>query len=197
MSARIEHKWVDGVEQKHCGRCGCWLALTNFPKDKSVWDHLSCYCRECLAKANRATYERRAEEIAARTSKWRKAHPEKVVAYARKWQKAHPEKVATTLREWYKKHPEVVLDQSRNRRARTAEAEGTFTVAEFKALCEATGNRCLSPDMDHEGPLVPDHVVPLSRGGRNDISNIQPLCRSCNSTKGTRTIDFRVGFEAT
>lgn len=31
-----------------------------------------------------------------------------------------------------------------------------------------------------------DHVVPLSRGGTDDISNLQPLCRYCNGLKGNR-----------
>lgn len=31
--------------------------------------------------------------------------------------------------------------------------------------------------------LEVDHVVPLSWGGTNDISNLQVLCRSCNATK--------------
>ena len=37
-----------------------------------------------------------------------------------------------------------------------------------------------------------DHVVPLTRGGTDDIGNIQPLCGACNRKKFVDTIDFRV-----
>lgn len=39
--------------------------------------------------------------------------------------------------------------------------------------------------------LTVDHIVPVSRGGKNSLSNFQTLCRSCNSRKGTKYIDFR------
>ncbi|MFI6609293.1 HNH endonuclease [Streptomyces sp. NPDC050507] len=32
-------------------------------------------------------------------------------------------------------------------------------------------------------PLTGDHIVPLARGGTNVLSNVQVLCRSCNSSK--------------
>lgn len=32
-----------------------------------------------------------------------------------------------------------------------------------------------------------DHVVPMSRGGSNDISNLVPCCTSCNRAKARRT----------
>ena len=34
--------------------------------------------------------------------------------------------------------------------------------------------------------LTIDHIVPRSRGGTDDLHNLQTLCRSCNSWKGDR-----------
>ena len=60
------------------------------------------------------------------------------------------------------------------RRQRLAQNGGSFSAAEWQALREAYGNRCLACGL--EKPLTPDHVIPLVLGGRSDIENIQPLC---------------------
>lgn len=51
------------------------------------------------------------------------------------------------------------------------------------------GYRCVACGAG--GELTKDHIRPRSKGGRDTPRNVQPLCRSCNSKKGTRTIDYR------
>lgn len=34
--------------------------------------------------------------------------------------------------------------------------------------------------------LTVDRIIPRSRGGTNDLDNLQLLCRACNSRKGAR-----------
>jgi len=33
-----------------------------------------------------------------------------------------------------------------------------------------------------------DHIIPVSQGGTNELSNLLPACRSCNSTRQDRTM---------
>ena len=39
--------------------------------------------------------------------------------------------------------------------------------------------------------LTVDHIVPINKGGENKLSNLQTLCRSCNSRKSDTFIDYR------
>lgn len=49
-------------------------------------------------------------------------------------------------------------------------------------------------DVDDNDRAVIDHIVPLVYGGGNEISNLIPSCKICNSGKGKKTIeDFRAG----
>lgn len=59
---------------------------------------------------------------------------------------------------------------------------------EWAAMVRACENRCLKCG---ESPVTKDHVKPLHLGGRHHISNIQPLCQSCNSSKGATEADYR------
>jgi 5-methylcytosine-specific restriction endonuclease McrA len=53
-----------------------------------------------------------------------------------------------------------------------------------KYQCQSCGKTSL------ETNLSIDHIIPLSRGGKNDISNLQTLCLTCNQSK-TNKIDHR------
>jgi 5-methylcytosine-specific restriction endonuclease McrA len=51
------------------------------------------------------------------------------------------------------------------------------------------GEKCLACGSIENIAL--DHIKPVSKGGVNKIENLQPLCKSCNSKKGSKTIDYR------
>ena len=42
--------------------------------------------------------------------------------------------------------------------------------------------------------LTCDHIIPLARGGTNDNENLATACRSCNSSKGKKTLKEWAGI---
>jgi hypothetical protein len=79
------------------------------------------------------------------------------------------------------------------RQARLDSAGDHLTPGQWGAIKKACGHRCLRCGRkEPEIKLTVDHVVPVSRGGTNAPSNIQPLCGECNSVKYTRDTDYRI-----
>jgi len=52
-------------------------------------------------------------------------------------------------------------------------------------------NQCLNCGKKEKLQL--DHIVPISKGGENKLSNLQTLCNSCNSIKKDNYKDYRYG----
>lgn len=210
MTTRIEHRVVDGIERKWCNKCRQWLPLVSFSKTSSGWDGWYYCCREChRVVSGRTGFRCYQHRFVDGVEQKRCSRCEQWLALDRFPKRSKGGDTgglytmcgscrASYVREWSREHPRQVVANRNLRRAREADAGGKYTGAEFRALCEFYDNQCLNTSADyHEGPLVPDHVVALSRGGSNDTGNIQPLCLHCNGIKGTKTIDYRVGFEAT
>ena len=91
----------------------------------------------------------------------------------------------------------VSVSKNRNKRK---QLEGFYTTQEWIDLKEQYDNRCLCC-LKHQSALdrvlEQDHIIPVTKAGStNWITNIQPLCHTCNNMghKGTKTIDYRPTF---
>ncbi len=79
------------------------------------------------------------------------------------------------------------------RRARKKNAEGSFTAEDIKDLYATQGGRCYYCSVEIESGYHIEHMTPLSRGGRNDVSNICLACAPCNHSKYTKTAEEFIG----
>ena len=77
------------------------------------------------------------------------------------------------------------------RRAREYESEGWRTDNALEDIYAKQNGRC--PYCGNESPLTEDHIVPLSKGGTCWITNLVGACRSCNSSKGARSVEDFAG----
>src|SRR5215469_5664939 len=75
-----------------------------------------------------------------------------------------------------------------SRKRREANGPG-WSPDDWKAILTKYGNKCLCCGGTER--LLADHVIPLKRGGKHSLDNIQPLCWSCNTAKGLLLTDYR------
>jgi 5-methylcytosine-specific restriction endonuclease McrA len=72
----------------------------------------------------------------------------------------------------------------KNPRINIPKSVRNFVFKRDNFTCKGCGNSC------DQVRLTIDHIIPLSKGGSNDISNLQTLCLFCNQSKHKK-LDFR------
>jgi 5-methylcytosine-specific restriction endonuclease McrA len=162
---------------KPCVRCGT-----------SEWSKRGD-CAQCLRGYRAKWNQNNPEKVREFKERWRRKYPEKYREEKARWRRKRPEVKRKNDRDYRERYPEKKVAKDHRRRTAKTKAGGSYTVGEWKALCEQYDSRCLC--CGKKKALEFDHVIPVSKGGSSDISNGQPLCRSCNASKGDKTTDYR------
>lgn len=169
------------MNTKTCSKCGEAKPLDRFSRRAAMKDGLKSQCKDCDSLLRRAYYENNKDREREQNRQWHQKNkpwldPQKRERF-NAWRRSSNRRA-----EWA------------NRDALKRGAEGTFTHEEWVSLCETYNNKCLCCGRG-DAMLTVDHVKPLSKGGTNWIDNIQPLCTSCNCSKGAREIDYRKNLQ--
>lgn len=134
---------------------------------------------------DRAYYLKNRDHKTAWQREYYKENASKVLQIGRAWRERNHERVKINSKAYRESHVEYRAIHNSKRRAQKSRSPiGSFTASDWKIMKEMYRFRCVY--CLKRKPLTQDHVIPLSKGGHHDKSNIVPACRSCNSRKNTR-----------
>ena|ERR1035441_5660181 len=159
--------------------------------------------------------ERNRESERVKAKAWFDANPERHKELRRRHYLKHAEEIKRKKREqlasdpilrgraraanrrWAKANPVRRRCLQTKREAKRRGNGGSHTAVEWITLCWSSGWRCCYCGIHLTAKTVTrDHLVPLSRGGTDNIDNIAPACGPCNYRKHTKTeTEFRAAVQ--
>jgi len=199
------------METKTCTKCQTEKSVDLFHlcRNKPI-----AVCKECkkvygrqyyidnkeIVKIKRAAYQKahRSEQY-EHLKKWRKNNPEKSREAGRRqyaeniehrravknaWKLQNPEAIKSALERYRLQHLPKMAEKAHKYRARKR-SNGVYQVSE-KELIKLYSSPCIACGTTER--VTVDHIIPIVRGGRHSIGNLQPLCLSCNSSKNAKTM---------
>ena len=177
------------MSTKACSRCGEVKTLEEFGRDRTTKDGRQHRCRPC-ASAYRREY---AQTPAGRESQRRRDAKYRQTSAGRETRRLYQQSPAgrESNQRRAAKFAQTPAGREKNQRKRVKyrtrkSGNGVF------AISAKDDRRLRSQPCQHahlgpcNGPMHVDHIVPLSRGGRHSIGNLQMLCQRHNTSKSNR-----------
>jgi 5-methylcytosine-specific restriction endonuclease McrA len=146
--------------------------------------------RRATQRSDRQDPDKRPRILAGAVASY-KRHKTQRLADSKAWDAAHPDWRPAYSKAYWRDNPEIAAKCGAARRARKAGAEGSHTAADIRAIRVQQNDRCANPKcaIDLKGRGSVDHIVALVNHGSNWPTNLQILCKPCNSKKRSRDND--------
>jgi 5-methylcytosine-specific restriction endonuclease McrA len=111
---------------------------------------------------------------------------ERIAKKATEWNRKNKDKRKIIKRKWFLANRGHKNFLNKVRIYREKGAGGKVTKKDADNLFEKHNKICYYCKVNKATSI--DHIIPISRGGSNDINNLVPACISCNSKKGNKLL---------
>lgn len=190
------------IPVKHCNTCGKDYPATTeyFYRHACHPDGFRSQCKNCIRQYNKNYRESDPEKYSAFHKKYyaksrgyrkpielsyRLSNKHQKQRYDAMRYEKKKDHVKTKVAEWRVANPEARRAIILRYEGRKHGAEGTHTTQDILRMKKVQRGKCYYCGCKLTKYHV-DHVIPLSRGGSNDPSNLVLACPSCNTSKGDR-----------
>jgi len=166
--------------QKHCSKCIYERSVAYREKN-----------RQLIRDKGKEHYKNNIEKESNRQKEYRETNRQTYLDTNHRYYENNVEVIKLQSRinskRYRKEHPEAKRVSEAKRDARKAGNGGSYTVQQWIEVCEMQGYKC-NMCYNWFEMLTIDHIHPISKGGTNNIENIQGLCSFCNNSKKDKLI---------
>lgn len=156
--------------ERVCSACATSKPLDEYHSNPAAPDGRYSICKPCYSARRRARIAAD-PDIAAKRHRSYMSRRDKHHEYGRKWIAANRDRYREILR----------MSEAKRRAIKRGNGIYVITQKDMRRILSSPCAHCGSRDQ-----VQADHIIPISRGGRHAIGNMQPLCKSCNSSKHTK-----------
>jgi 5-methylcytosine-specific restriction endonuclease McrA len=200
------------METKICRKCNIDKLLIEFSKDNKEKDGYKSRCKECIKEHYRINKEKilkhckkyredNKEIISKKRKRYYQENKEKVTEQVRKYREANKEKIAERDKKYRQTEHSKIMSYQYKLKRKSHKHKVRFTPHERQYIlnrdnweCQLCGIKVHDickrvedmtiEERKHKAHI--DHIIPISKGGTSDPSNLRVLCPSCNSSKSNK-----------
>jgi 5-methylcytosine-specific restriction endonuclease McrA len=181
------------MKTKICSKCNCKLPISEFYKDKKSKDGFRDRCISCWKLMNKKYYTNNTNKCKNKSKQYRNNNKDKISKYYSNYQKKNRDNIRKYQRDYFRT-PKGKLIQKKSRLKRSKGIIHNISDKEFIYKLNSTNGNCqMCGKYVGINNLTIDHIIPISSvdiGAIYNIEDIQFLCRSCNSKKGDRILNY-------